>query len=368
MRKLAILLLLLLAPLCRAQLVDTWEFDSPEQQQQALKVAGQLRCPQCQNQSLLESTAPVAVSMRHEVYALTGEGKSDAEIMAFMTARYGEFVRYNPRLQSETSILWFAPLILLLGIGLTMWWMRRHVSRRQDDVILRTQGAIARHAQSQTQDSALKQELALDIPDAPSEIWQPQRAIPARAVWLSLAAVLLVSGGIYGLSGRASAVIAEQKRLADPLLQFTPAQEQEQQLALLQQKIRANPQDGTLWAELGEYYLYRNSYENAYQAYQRAMLLRGENAELWSALATVRYYQAGQKMTEETRQLIDKSLALDTNEVTARMLLASEAFMHADYAEAIAQWQRLLDLNSPRVNRAKLIEAINMAKMLQNQP
>jgi len=49
------------------------------------------------------------------------------------------------------------------------------------------------------------------------------------------------------------------------------------------------------------------------------------------------------------------------------MLLASDAFMHADYAEAITQWQRLLDLNSPRINRAKLIEAINMAKMLQNQ-
>lgn len=367
MRKLIILLLALLAPLCQAQLVDTWEFASPEQQQQALKVAGQLRCPQCQNQSLLESTSPVAVSMRHEVYAMTSEGKSDAEIMAFMTARYGEFVRYNPRLQRETSVLWFTPLLLLLGIGLAMEWMRRHTARKQDDVIIRTQGAIARHAQSQAQDSALKQELALDIPDAPVENWQPRRALSSRAVWLSLAAVLLVSAGIYAVSGRAPLVIAEHKRLADPLLNFTDEQRVEQQLTALQQKIRANPQEGTLWAELGEYYLYRNSYQNAYRAYQRAMLLRGENAELWSALATVRYYQAGQKMTDETRQLIDKALALDGNEVTARMLLASDAFMHADYAEAISQWQRLLDLNSPRVNRAKLIEAINMAKMLQNQ-
>ncbi|HAI50255.1 MAG TPA: heme lyase NrfEFG subunit NrfF, partial [Enterobacteriaceae bacterium] len=60
MRNLLILLIWLLAPLCQAQLVDTWQFRSPEQQQQALKVAGQLRCPQCQNQSLLESNSPVA--------------------------------------------------------------------------------------------------------------------------------------------------------------------------------------------------------------------------------------------------------------------------------------------------------------------
>ncbi|MEX5410849.1 heme lyase NrfEFG subunit NrfF [Atlantibacter hermannii] len=367
MRKLIVLLWALLAPLCQAQLVDTWAFHSPEQQQQALKVAGQLRCPQCQNQSLLESNSPVAVSMRHEVYALTEAGKSEAEIMTFMTSRYGEFVRYKPRLQRETSVLWFTPLALLLGIGLSMVWMRRRGARGQADVIHRAQGAIARHAQSQTQDEALKQELAQDIPDTPADIWQPQRALPARAVWLSLAAVLLISGGIYALTGRAPAVMTEQKRLADPLLNFTDEEMVEQQLAALQQKIRANPQDSTLWAELGEYYLYRNSYQNAYLAYQRAMVLRGENAELWSALATVRYYQAGQKMTDETRQLIDNALALDGNEVTARMLLASDAFMHADYAEAISQWQRLLDLNSPRVNRAKLIEAINMAKMLQNQ-
>lgn len=367
MRNLILVLLLLLASPGHAQLVDTWEFRSPQQQQQALKVAGQLRCPQCQNQSLLESNSPVAVSMRHEVYAMTEAGKSEAEIMTFMTTRYGEFVRYNPRLQRETSILWFTPLVLLLSIGLAMVWMRRRSTDRPDDELRRAQGAIARHAQAHTNDEALKQELAQDIPPAPSTDWQAQRALPWRTVGLTLTALLLICAGIYALSGRAPAVIAEHKRLADPLLNFTDEQRVEQELVALQQKIRATPQDSTLWAELGEYYLYRNSYQNAYLAYQRAMALRGDNAELWSALATVRYYQAGQKMTQETRQLIDKALALDSNEVTARMLLASDAFMRADYDGAITQWQRLLDLNSPRVSRAKLIEAINMAKMLQNQ-
>ncbi len=57
-------------------------FDNPQQQEKALSIAGQLRCPQCQNQNLLESNAPVAVSMRHQVYSMVAEGKSEAEITA----------------------------------------------------------------------------------------------------------------------------------------------------------------------------------------------------------------------------------------------------------------------------------------------
>lgn len=72
-------------------------------------------------------------------------------------------------------------------------------------------------------------------------------------------------------------------------------------------------------------------------------------------------------MTPATREMINKALALDATEVTARMLLAADAFMQADYAQAVSLWQTLLDANSPRVNRAQLIEAINLAKLLQNR-
>ncbi len=72
-------------------------------------------------------------------------------------------------------------------------------------------------------------------------------------------------------------------------------------------------------------------------------------------------------MTPPTREMIDKALALDPTEVTALMLLASDAFMQADYAQAISVWQKVMDLNSPRVNRAQLIDSINMAKLLQNR-
>lgn len=72
-------------------------------------------------------------------------------------------------------------------------------------------------------------------------------------------------------------------------------------------------------------------------------------------------------MTPATREMINKALALDATEVTAQMLLAADAFMQADYAQAVSLWQTLLDTNSPRVNRAQLVEAINLAKLLQNR-
>ncbi len=117
-------LLLLFTCFARAQVVDTWQFANPQQQEQALNIASQLRCPQCQNQNLLESNAPVAVSMRHQVYTMVEEGKSEVEIIGWMTERYGDFVRYNPPLTGQTLVLWALPVVLLLLMALILWRVR----------------------------------------------------------------------------------------------------------------------------------------------------------------------------------------------------------------------------------------------------
>ncbi|MFP3434553.1 hypothetical protein SB781_32850, partial [Paraburkholderia sp. SIMBA_061] len=107
------------------------------------------------------------------------------------------------------------------------------------------------------------------------------------------------------------------QRQRDPLHQFASQQTPEAQLQALQDKIRANPQNSEQWALLGEYYLWQNDYSNSLLAYRQALQLHGENAELYAALATVLYYQASQHMTAQTRAMIDKALALDSNEITA---------------------------------------------------
>ncbi|WP_233967092.1 heme lyase NrfEFG subunit NrfG [Pectobacterium polaris] len=211
----------------------------------------------------------------------------------------------------------------------------------------------------------LGRELSHDLPLASSPSSAP-RPLPAIAVVVALIAILLSSATFYMLSPRAALVQAERQRLADPLHDFSDAQQQEKQLATLQDTIRKTPGNSVLWAELGEYYLYRNAYDNALHAYRQAIALKGDSAELYSALATVLYYQSGQAVTPPMQEMVDKALALDANEVTALMLLASDAFLKADYACAITIWQRLLDTYNPRVNRVQLIEAINTATLLKN--
>ena len=189
---------------------------------------------------------------------------------------------------------------------------------------------------------------------------QPQ--IPVKMLTALTILMVFLCVGSYLLSPKWQAVRAEYLRQRDPLHQFAS-----QQTPALQDKIRANPQNSEQWALLGEYYLWQNDYSNSLLAYRQALQLRGENAELYAALATVLYYQASQHMTVQTRAMIDKALALDSNEITALMLLASDAFMQANYAQAIELWQKVMDLNSPRINRTQLVESINMAKLLQRR-
>ncbi len=127
---------------------------------------------------------------------------------------------------------------------------------------------------------------------------QPQ--IPVKMLTITILMVFLCVGS-YLLSPKWQAVRAEYQRQRDPLHQFASQQTPEAQLQSLQDKIRANPQNSEQWALLGEYYLWQNDYSNSLLAYRQALQLRGENAELYAALATVLYYQASQHMTAQTR-------------------------------------------------------------------
>ncbi|MBB5884563.1 MULTISPECIES: cytochrome c-type biogenesis protein [unclassified Xanthomonas] len=78
-------------------------------------LTAELRCVQCQNQSLADSHAQIAMDLRREVLELIHQGKSDAQIKQFLVDRYGEFVLYRPQLEARTWLLWFGPLLLLAG-------------------------------------------------------------------------------------------------------------------------------------------------------------------------------------------------------------------------------------------------------------
>lgn len=78
-------------------------------------LTAELRCVQCQNQSLADSNAQIAHDLRREVLKLMHEGRSDAQIKQFLVERYGEFVLYRPAMETSTALLWFGPGVLLLA-------------------------------------------------------------------------------------------------------------------------------------------------------------------------------------------------------------------------------------------------------------
>ncbi|AOX64175.1 cytochrome C biogenesis protein [Stenotrophomonas sp. LM091] len=89
-------------------------------------LAAELRCVQCQNQSLADSNAQIAHDLRREVLMLMQQGNSDAQIKQFLVDRYGEFVLYRPPMEARNALLWFGPLAaLLIGAGVLIWVVRR---------------------------------------------------------------------------------------------------------------------------------------------------------------------------------------------------------------------------------------------------
>ena len=113
MKRLIAIALFALSPLASAQPAF-----SPEVETQAREVGKSLRCVVCQNQSIEESNAPLAADMRTLVRERLSLGQSKDEVMAYMTDRYGNFVRMQPPLQLDTLLLWFGPLLLLVGAAI----------------------------------------------------------------------------------------------------------------------------------------------------------------------------------------------------------------------------------------------------------
>ena len=97
-----------------AYAVDTTELPNPALQTRYLALTHELRCMQCQNQSIADSPVGLASDMRREVREMLVAGKSDDDVRNFMVARYGEFILFRPRFSARTAWLWLAPGVLLL--------------------------------------------------------------------------------------------------------------------------------------------------------------------------------------------------------------------------------------------------------------
>ena len=102
--------------------------DDPDLERRLLALTADLRCVVCQNESLAESRAPLAKDLRQEVRELMRQGRSDKDVVEYLTARYGDFVLYRPPFKPATYLLWIGPA-LFLGVGGITWFLT--IRRRQ---------------------------------------------------------------------------------------------------------------------------------------------------------------------------------------------------------------------------------------------
>ncbi len=108
--------------------------EDPVIEARMVKIAEELRCLVCQNQTIASSNAGLAVDLRNQVREMLRRGDSDQQIIDYMTARYGDFVLYRPPLKGTTALLWFGPGVLPVG-GLTVLFLVLRRRSRMDPAL-----------------------------------------------------------------------------------------------------------------------------------------------------------------------------------------------------------------------------------------
>lgn len=110
--------------------------DDPAVEERLKRLAVELRCLVCQNQTLADSNAPLAEDLRREVREMIVKDMSDTEIIEFLVSRYGDFVLYRPPLKTTTTLLWVGPFVLLIGGGIALVVALKRRGKKVADVVI----------------------------------------------------------------------------------------------------------------------------------------------------------------------------------------------------------------------------------------
>lgn len=344
MKRFFALIFLLFSVNAIAEMVDTFEFQNQADRTRAVELAKSLRCPQCQNQNLVESNSPIAYDLRIEVYNMVNEGKTNQQIIDAMTSRFGNFVNYKPPFQWNTALLWLLPAgLLLVAFGL-IWVSSRSSSPLEPEKQVENRP----HFQSLQEKSAVKFEL--------------------KSTLIVFALLLAIPFAYYFSLERFSRVQqGEQEQIAQHNQQLETSEENKTEAIIgkIQDKLRQDPNSAENWIKLGDAYMQNNDFDGALVCYGNAEKIDGPKPITQGLMAMALYLQANQQITPQVQQLLNEALAQEPKEISALSLLAAEAFKTRDYSTALDYWQQILDSGNSAVDRRATIQKMKMVDFMQ---
>ncbi|ADE38990.1 cytochrome c-type biogenesis protein CcmH [Candidatus Puniceispirillum marinum] len=298
--------------------------DDPAMEMRARDIGRELRCLVCQNQSIDDSDAELAVDLRKLVRQRLVAGDTDAEVIAFIRERYGDFVLFKPPVSSSTWLLWGAPIIAL-GLGVLIIFTARRKTKPETKVTA----------------SADKTERAQN----------PDARISGRfdpAIFIMGAGAIALVLGIYAIIGRPDLpdqpLAARQADIAkerDNLKQMRTASIDALQKA--QEATAANPDDIANWLDLADKASMLNDYETELFALGMALEIAPNSTPLMAIQAEAMVRAAEGQVTLPVRERLAAILERDPMQPRALFLTGLAAYQDGRKGLALNIWKQLLE-------------------------
>ena len=309
------------------------QLSDPVLEERARTLSGQLRCLVCQNQSIEDSDAELAVDLRYEVRRQLVEGKSDAVILDGLRNRYGDYILLNPPVTATTYLLWGAPiLIVLFGCGLL--WVYRRSSAGTDNT--RTIGTLS----EQMSDS-----------DKPAQIDSADDAPSIVMVGGLIVLITIIATTLYSQFGSPELPARPLDGRADEIASTRQA-ELQQRTALqdaldnTRAEAEAAPDSVDSWLKLAMAAARAEAFDTEISALKTALAMTDGNIAVKSMLAEAMARKADGLITLPVRTLINEVLTEQPDEPRALYLSGLAAFQDEAYPLAIQRWQRLRQISS----------------------
>ena len=269
----------------------------PALEARVMAIGAELRCLVCQNETVAASNADLAVDLRGQIREQLRAGRSESDILAFMSQRYGDFVLYRPPLQTSTVLLWIGPFVLLLLGGFALV---RHLKRR----------AAGSFDEGERGDSAEHVSATTD------------GAYGARQLTLGALALMVPALALYGVLGQPASLL--QPAHAAPTMADVDGMVRQMELAL-RARPAGNAADAPAWDMLARAQASLQRYAQAAESYARAIELDPGDAQRLADRADLLRLINGPGGVAEAERLVQRALAIDPRHPKALALAAAQA-------------------------------------------